>query len=169
MPLPRPFTACAALFLSACASTTPELSDPPPVGPAPEPIVAAASPAPLPPPPPTCTMFAKPGVIKRASLVAVVNAGMARWLQAVDGDRALANHRFQGWLIKNLHPADPCYAQVDLRRGDVVQKVNGKSIEKPDQAFEVFESLRTAPTLVVDYLRDGKPRQLSLTITDESS
>jgi S1-C subfamily serine protease len=168
MSLPRLFAACA-FSLSACASTAPDMAEPPPVGPAPAPIETAAPRAPLPPPPPACTMFAKPGVIKRASLVAVVNAGMARWLQSVDGDRSLANHRFQGWLIKNLHPADPCYAEVDLRRGDVVQKVNGKSIEKPDQAFEVFESLRTAPALVVDYLRDGKARQLSLTITDESS
>ena len=44
--------------------------------------------------------------------------------------------------------------------------MNGKSIEKPDQAFEVFESARTAPAIVVDYLRDGKPRQLSLAISD---
>ena len=50
---------------------------------------------------------------------------------------------------------------------DVVQKVNGKSIEKPEQAFDVAESLRTAPVLLVDYLRDGKPRQLSIAITDE--
>jgi S1-C subfamily serine protease len=112
-------------------------------------------------------MFAKPGVVNRAALVRLLNAGMPRWLQGVEGDRVLAKHRFQGWVIKSLHSADPCYREIDLRPGDVVQKVNGKSIEKPDQAFEVFESARTAPAIVVDYLRDGKSRQLSLAISDE--
>jgi len=112
-------------------------------------------------------MFAKPGLLKRAALVRLLDAGLPRWLQGVEGDRALANHRFQGWLVKSIYPDDPCYKDVDLRAGDVVQKVNGKSIEKPEQAFDVAESLRTAPVLLVDYLRDGKPRQLSIAITDE--
>jgi type II secretory pathway component PulC len=109
-------------------------------------------------------MFAKPGVLKRAALGRLLDAGLPRWLQGVEGDRALANHRFQGWLVKSIYPDDPCYKDLDLRAGDVVQKVNGKSIEKPEQAFDVAESLRTAPSLTVDYLRDGKPRHLNIEI-----
>jgi S1-C subfamily serine protease len=112
-------------------------------------------------------MFVKPGVLGRASLVRVIDAGLPRWLQGVAGDRMLANHRFAGWLVKSLYPGDPCYQDVDLRQGDVVQKVNGKSIEKPEQAFDVAESLRTAPAIVVEYLRDGKPRQFTISISEE--
>jgi type II secretory pathway component PulC len=112
-------------------------------------------------------MFARPGVLRRAALVRTIDAGLPLWLQGVEGDRVLANHRFQGWLVKSLHPGDPCYQDVDLRSGDVVLRVNGKSIEKPDQAFDVVQSLRTAPAIVVDYLRDGKPRQFTLPIADE--
>jgi len=112
-------------------------------------------------------MFLKPGVIRRASLVRQLDAGIPRWLQGVEGDRVLANHRFQGWQVRSLHPDDPCYKDVDLRAGDVVQKVSGKSIEKPEQAFDVFQALRTAPALVVDYLRDGKSRKLTIPISDE--
>jgi hypothetical protein len=122
-----------------------------------------------PPAPRTCEMFARPGVLKRAALVGLLDAGLPRWLQGVEGDRALAKHRFQGWLVKSLYPDDPCYKEVDLRPGDVVQKVNGKSIEKPEQAFDVAESLRTAPALVVEYLRDGKATRLSIAITDENT
>ncbi len=164
----------AALLLSACATASPEIREPAPVGPAPTPIEApppAPTPspvaAPTPPPPPTCDMFVKPGVLKRAALVRLIDAGFARWLQGVEGDRKLANHRFQGWVVKSLHPGNPCYQDVDLRPGDVVQKVNGKSIEKPEQAFDVVESLRTAPAIVVEYLRDGKPRRFTLPISDE--
>ena len=166
------------LLALGCATAAPDMAEPAPVGPDPAPIFAAPPPAPaaapappapsaLPPPAPTCTMFVRPGVVGRAALVRLVDAGMPRWLQGVEGDRVLAKHRFQGWVIKSLHAADPCYREIDLRPGDVVQKVNGKFIEKPDQAFEVFELARTAPAIVVDYLRDGKPRQLSLAISDE--
>jgi S1-C subfamily serine protease len=173
----------AAAALCACASTAKpapnslqapaagesETPSPPPP-PQPEPKAApddgntAIPPA---SPPRTCDIFARPGVLKRAAVVRLLDAGLPRWLQGVEGDRALANHRFQGWLVKSMHPGDPCYQEVDLRAGDVVQKVNGKSIEKPDQAFDVAESLRTAPALVVDYLRDGKARKLTITITDQ--
>jgi S1-C subfamily serine protease len=112
-------------------------------------------------------MYARPGVLKRGPLLRLLDAGLPRWLQGVEGDRALAGHRFQGWLVKGIYPGDPCYQDLDLRPGDIVQKVNGKPIERPEQAFDVVESLRTAPELVVDYLRDGKPRKLSLTIANE--
>ena len=112
-------------------------------------------------------MFVKTGVLRRAALVRVIESGLPRWMQGVEGDRALANHRFQGWLIKSLYPGDPCYQEIDLRPGDVVQKVNGKSIEKPEQAFDVAESLRTAPAIVVEFLREGKPQRISITIADE--
>ncbi len=167
------------LLASGCGTATSQMAEPAPVGPDPAPIIAAPPPEPAapvppasipsvaPPPAPTCTMFVKPGVVGRAALVRSIDAGMPRWLQGVEGDRVLAKHRFQGWVIKSLHPTDPCYREIDLRQGDVVQKVNGKAVEKPDQAFEVFESMRTAPAIVVDYLREGKARQLTLAISDE--
>lgn len=114
----------------------------------------------------TCDMFAKPGVLKRSAVIRLLDAGLPRWLQGVEGDRALANHRFQGWLVKSIYPDDPCYKELDLRPGDVVQTVNGKSIERPEQAFDVAESLRTASALTVEYLRAGKPQRLSVQIAN---
>jgi len=168
----------AALVAGACATTatpTPEIA---PVGEAPTPLAAfdppaqspPASPTPVVAPPPparTCEIWSKPQVLRRAPLRRLLDAGLGRWLQGVAGDRVLAKRRFQGWMIKSLHPGDPCYEAVDLQSGDIVQKVNGKSIERPEQAFDVAESLRSAPALTVDYLRDGKPRKLSLMIVDE--
>jgi len=113
-------------------------------------------------------MFAGPGQLRRGALVRLLDAGLPRWLQGVEGDRVLAKHRFAGWLIKSLYPNDPCYREVDLHCGDIVQKVNGKSIEKPEQAFDVAESLRTAPDIVVEFLRDGKIRRITIAIVDQS-
>jgi hypothetical protein len=167
--------AVAALLASSCAASvaqapglepgameetpSPPPSDPPTTPPLPAKVESAL--------PQTCTMFVKPGILGRAALVRLINAGLPRWMQGVEGDRALANHRFQGWLIKSLYPGDPCYQDIDLRRGDVVQKVNGKSIEKPEQAFDVAESLKTAPAIVVDFLREGKPQRITIAIANE--
>jgi S1-C subfamily serine protease len=148
------------LVLGACA-TTPPL---PPVPPEPTPV-QTASPPPL--DEPTCRAFARPGVLRRSSVGQVVDAGLGRWLAAVEVDPGVAQGHFRGWVVRSLYPGDPCYRDVDLRAGDLVLKVNGKSIERPEQASDVFSSLRTAPALVVDFVRDGQPHTLTLPIADE--
>jgi len=168
--------ACLAMLLAtSCATGRPDLAAPEPLGEQPTPIVTTA-PAPVAEPPrpdplkpPECTAFAKPGVLKRSAVVRVVDAGLGRWLAGgVEVERKLAKGRFQGWEILRLYPGDPCYAAVDLRINDVVTKVNGKSIEKPEQAHDdVLTGLRTASELVVDFLRDGKPHKLTLPISDD--
>jgi type II secretory pathway component PulC len=107
-------------------------------------------------------------VLKRSAVVRVVDAGIGRWLAGgAEVERKIAKSRLQGWEIRRLYPGDPCYLAVDLRPFDVVTQVNGKSIEKPEQAFDVLGSLRTASELVVDFLRDGQPQKLTLQISDE--
>jgi hypothetical protein len=164
--------AIALVFLSACAAPVTQAPDPETLRPpaveeeAPPPTLAVTAAAPT-PPPATCTMFAKPGVVHRQALTHLIDAGLPRWMQGVEGDRALANHRFQGWLIKSLYPDDPCYRDIGLLPGDIVQKVNGKSIEKPEQAFDVAESLRTAPAIVVDFLRNGSAKSITIAVAND--
>jgi len=165
-----------ALLVLSCATSSPVSPSPPPVGEQPTPIVA---PAPSPAPPaeaPTsaaskqemCTAFVKTGVLKRSAVVRVVDAGIGQWLAGgAEVERKIAKTRFQGWEIRRLYPGDPCYQGIDLRPLDVVTRVNGKSIERPEQAFDVLSSLRTASELVVDFLRDGQPQKLTLQIAGE--
>jgi type II secretory pathway component PulC len=98
----------------------------------------------------------------------VVRAGLGPWLHGgVVVDPAMDRKRFQGWIIRSLYPQDTCYQQVDLRPGDVVTKVNGKGIERPEQASEVFQALSSAPALVVEFVREGAPMKLTLPIAEE--
>jgi S1-C subfamily serine protease len=107
-------------------------------------------------------------VLKRSAVVRVVDAGIGQWLAGgAEVQRKIAKARFQGWEIRRLYPDDPCYRGLDLQPLDVVTQVNGKPIEKPEQAFEVLNGLRAARALVVDYLREGQPRKLTLQIADE--
>jgi len=142
---------------------------PAPVGEEPTPTRAPAAVTEAPPPPaPTCTSFARPGVLRRSLVTRTVDARLGSWLAGgVVVDPFMQKGRFRGWIIRGLYPNDPCYREIDLRPGDVVSRVNGKSIERPEQANEVFESLRSAPALVVEFSRAGAPMKLTFQIVEE--
>ncbi len=163
----------SALTVLGCAATgkatTPTPAVEPtaaPVGPPPPPS-PASSPASLPssareperapPPRPVCHAFATPGVVARSAIRRAVEAGFARWLSGVHVEARREKRRFRGWAVVSLYPGDPCYADVDIRPGDVVTRVNGLGIERPEQAVDIFNSLQRAPNLTVDLLRAGRP------------
>jgi S1-C subfamily serine protease len=148
-------TVLAVLTALSCASTSPPASSP---------AAASASPPGSPSSPPACEALVEPGVLARSALRRAVDAGLGRWLGGVEVEAARAGGRFAGWRIRSLYPGDPCYGQLDLRAGDVVTRINGAAIERPEQANELFVTLPAAPALTVDYLRDGTARSLRLTI-----
>jgi type II secretory pathway component PulC len=75
--------------------------------------------------------------------------------------------KFRGWRIAKLREGDPLWAGVDLAPGDVVTSVNGRPIERPEQALTAFQSLAVATELRVAYERDGARRELVYPIDDE--
>ncbi len=97
--------------------------------------------------------------LTRDQVVAVVDEGFSSFLQRVVVEASLEEGRFAGFRILALQPEN-FWRGVDLQAGDVVTAVNGRSIEQPEDAFEVFESLRTAPELSVTFERDGTAKQL---------
>ena len=115
---------------------------------------------------PVCSDFVRPGVLRRAAIVRVVDRGLGQWLSQVRVAPARSGRKFTGWEIRELYPDNPCYRAVDLQAGDVVTRVNGASLEKPDQANQVFQGLRTAPGLDIELMRQGVPRRVSLAIVD---
>jgi len=108
------------------------------------------------------------GVLSRADLLPVLDQGLGRFLQNVRTEPAFHKGAFVGFRIVSFFPGEPAFASLDLRPGDTVTRINGKPIERPEQAVAVWEELRTAPDLVVKYRRDGKPLSLRFKIVDES-
>jgi len=108
------------------------------------------------------------GTISRDELVPVLDGGLGRFLQNVETEPAFHKGSFVGFRIVSLFPGEPAFASLDLRPGDTVTRINGKSIERPEQAAAVWEDLRTASNLVVDYRRGGEQHALRFTIVDES-
>jgi hypothetical protein len=108
------------------------------------------------------------GVIARADLVPVLDAGLGAYLQNVETQPAFHQGVFVGFRIVSLFPGELTYASLDLRPGDTVTRVNGRSIERPEQAVAVWEALRTASNLVVHYRRGEEEHALHFRIVDES-
>ena len=61
---------------------------------------------------------------------------------------------FRGWTIISLWPG----ARTELLPGDVVTRLCGRTLEKPDDVSELWGLLRTANEIVVEYERAGEPR-----------
>ncbi len=158
-------------FLGGCASAT----SAPPAPPAPPsgPLYAAVPPAAVPDAAvapaktATCEAFKRPGVLRRSAVIQTVDAGLGRWLGNVDVVRQPDKGRFKGWLLRTILSGEPCFILADLRSGDVVVRVNGKSIERPELASDVFEALRGAPGLVIDSIRAGKARAVKILIESD--
>ncbi len=58
---------------------------------------------------------------------------------------------------------------VDLAPGDIVTSVNGRPIERPEQALTAFQSLAIAKELRIAYERGGARRELVYPIDDPPS
>ena len=146
----RPLT--ALLVLTACGASTPEPKPVPKPSPAPAAAVTRAPSRPK-------------DTLQRAEVVRFVNAGFWNFLQQIEVEPALDDGRFRGWLIVALRP-QTFWQGVDLEPGDVVTSVNDRRIERETEAFDAFQSLKTAPALSVVYVRGGSSRSISYRIAD---
>jgi general secretion pathway protein C len=71
------------------------------------------------------------------------------------------NGRTEGLRITGLEQS-PLAAIVGLRNGDIVQTVNGQTLDSKQKAFQVLKKARTQSTINMQLLRNGKTKDLSL-------
>ncbi len=133
------------LVFNGCGSVPPQTSSGEP------PARAVARPEPPP--------AAQPadGAIERELLLAVLDRGLGRFLQGVETQPATQDGGFVGFRLLSFYPEDPRFEGLAVRAGDVITRVNGQPIERPEQALRVWEGLRVASELVIEYHRDGEP------------
>ncbi len=108
----------------------------------------------------------EPPVLYRDEVDQAVDAGLGRFLQNIRVEPSLVDGGFQGFRIVEVRDPE-AWEKFDLGPGDVVTSINGKPIERPEQAHEVFVSLKSADALVVRYLRGGQERALRLPIVSQ--
>jgi type II secretory pathway component PulC len=116
------------------------------------------------PPEPPLPIELNAGVISRAALQAELASGIGRFLQQVRAEPTVARGRFLGWRVTSLfaNRAD-IHVQV-LRTGDTVTRVNGQSIERPEQFKALWDGMASATELILDIQREGRNSRLRYTI-----
>jgi hypothetical protein len=164
--------------LLACAASTSQRASTAkkPPAPAPKAEAAAAPAAPAPAPATSAGEPAAPGVlppsydageIRRDTLMAVLAAGPGRFLQRVKVKKASdAQGRFAGWQIVQLFPGETDVSSV-IVPGDTLVRVNGQSVERPEQFKTVWDSLALSSELVLTVRRSGQQSDVRYRIVTE--
>ena len=166
MSMMRPL-AFASLFCGALAACGPrplpempsDVDDPNAAAPAAprDPAGAPAAPAPSP-------VATARGTIAHADLIAVLDAGPAAFLGKVRPEPTFAQGRFAGWRIGAVPRGPGGFGAVDLSIGDIVLKVNGRVVERPEAFQEMWDAMRFADRLTVEIDREGSSHVLDFEI-----
>ncbi len=107
--------------------------------------------------------------VLRSDLEAVLDAGLGRFLGRFQMAPEHESQEFVGHRLVAFTDAAGRLAYAGLSPGDVVVSVNTLPIGRPDQAFEVWQALRVANELRVEYFRGGERRWLVLPVVDSAA
>jgi type II secretory pathway component PulC len=97
------------------------------------------------------------GVLDRKGLVAVIEQGLGRMLARLKLSAVMNKGRFAGFRVTEI---DPAWGAAGIEKGDVLLRLNGQTIERPEQAQEAFESLRVASEVALELVRGEEKRSL---------
>lgn len=103
--------------------------------------------------------------LRRSQVKAGIARGLGYFLQnvSVDDYPVMRANKFYGFKVRAFNAE----LGVDIQPGDVVTRVNGMSIEHPEEADAAMRTLEKASALRVDFERAGKPMTLELPITED--
>lgn len=106
------------------------------------------------------------GQIPRQELKAVLDAGVARFLQRIQTEPHLEHGRFVGWRLLSTYPREDALTPAVLAPGDTVMRVNGQSIERPEQFKNVWDAMATSSELVLEVRRGDHDSTVRYLIVD---
>jgi hypothetical protein len=105
-----------------------------------------------------------PGSLSRRRVDAALKEGPPWLLSRVEVEEVLRKGAFVGWRVVRM-PAG--WEGAGVRPGDVVTRVNGLALEKPDDLFAVWTAVAGAKELRIAYERDGEAEELAMPIVGE--
>ena len=105
-------------------------------------------------------------VLQRTQVDRFMENGPQWFVRQVDMEPARLGDRFVGYRLRRFFDGDARFARVDLKVGDVVLRVNGMPIGRPEQFMKAWGELKVAKELTVEYVRGGLQRELRWEIRD---
>ena len=70
-----------------------------------------------------------------------------------------------GYSVQGLSP-DFCQTQCPIETGDLIQRINGTVLERPDDAFRIWTELWVASEVAIELMRDDVVQTVRIPITD---
>jgi len=102
-----------------------------------------------------------PDKLEREALKTVLPMGLPWLLRRVWPEEVFRDGKFVGWRLVAI-PEE--WTGLDVRPDDVVTRINGKAVETPEQLWDAWTSLATAPELRVTYERGVDTKEIVLPI-----
>ena len=68
-----------------------------------------------------------------------------------------------GLAVSNIKPGS-LFARMGLRNGDIVQGLNGRNIQTPDDVMEVYQRMKSGSRITVQVMRDGEEKIINYQI-----
>lgn len=106
------------------------------------------------------------GTLPREGVLAVLKQGAGRFLRKVRTEPHLEDGHFVGWRLVSLFDEQPAMRGDILRPGDTLMRVNGQSIERPEEFLNVWHAMRTSGELVLRIRRAGRESTVRYAIVD---
>lgn len=145
-----------ALLSVACAASAPEAATPK------KPTASAPAPAATP-----AVANAAPGRLVRAEVDAILTEKGPPWLfQRVVPEEVFVDGKFAGWRILSM-PKE--WEGLEIKPGDVVTRVNGMGLERPEDLWKAWTSVLVTNELKIGYERGGKARELVMPIEGQAA
>jgi type II secretory pathway component PulC len=104
------------------------------------------------------------GAIPREALKLELGKGIGRFFQQVRPEPVISHGHFVGWRIATLFPNRTDMHVTGVRTGDIVMRVNGESVERPEDFKAVWDTLGDAKQLVLDIERGGEATSVHYSI-----
>jgi len=73
------------------------------------------------------------------------------------------NGKYEGFKLVGVRPGS-LYRSIGVRSGDVIKSINGKAIDSPNKALDLFEQLKNSSSINLEIERRGQPKQLNYSI-----
>ena len=97
-------------------------------------------------------------VIKRRTIEHALELG-ASWFVSQLSVRPIVtrDERFFGFQLVSLFPGREAETELPIKKGDIVRRINGQPIERPEQFMALWDSLASATHLSIQVLRGEQP------------
>jgi general secretion pathway protein C len=76
---------------------------------------------------------------------------------------SLINGASKGFKLFAMRP-DSLYTRLGLKNGDILQRINGSSLDDPTRALDAYHQLRGASRIELEIERDGQVLRKAYTV-----